>query len=267
MKILVTNDDGISSPGLWAAVEALRPLGELFVVAPDREQSGVGASLTLHMPIRASQIAPLVSGHCDGVHAFSVEGTPGDCCVLALEHLVGEVDLVVSGINKGSNLASDVILSGTVGATLHSYLRGYPSIAISVAALKNTRFDVASPLLAVLANELEQAGLDWPFLINVNVPNDPPDAIAGIEITRLGRKSWTETVREEEDSRRKYYWISRNRAIGEEEPVGTDVCSVENHKISITPLDFDLTRSDQIHTLSMVLKDVYDRLLRKQDEL
>lgn len=263
MKILVTNDDGISSPGLWAAVEALSPLGELFVVAPDREQSGVGASLTLHMPVRAEKITPPVSG--DGVQAFSVEGTPGDCCVLALEHLVGEVDLVVSGINKGSNLASDVILSGTVGATLHSYLRGYPSIAISVAALKNTRFDVASPLLAVLANELDQSGLDEPFLINVNVPNDPLDAIAGIEITRLGRKSWTETVREGEDSRRKYYWISRNRATGEEETAGTDVWSVQNHNISITPLDFDLTRSDQIHTLSMAVKNVFGRVLGRQD--
>ena len=256
MKILVTNDDGINCRGLWAGVEALRSLGEVYVVAPDREQSGVGSSLTLHVPIRATQVPPQVTGDPDGVHAYSVEGTPGDSCILALENLVGKVDLVVSGINQGSNLASDVLLSGTVGAALHGYLRGYPSIAVSVAAIKDTRFDVASRLMTALVRGLWQAELAHPFFINVNVPNEPPEAIKGIEITRLGRRSYSETVREGEDSRRKYYWINRNRASLEEEPQGTDVWALRHQMISITPLALDLTGSDQVPVLQTALEEL-----------
>ena len=131
MKVLITNDDGIRSPGLWAAVEALKDAGEIFVVAPDREQSGVGASLTLHAPIRASEVPPAVKGGMNDIRAYSVEGTPADCCVLALEKLAGPVDLLVSGINQGSNLGEDILISGTIGAALQGYVRGYPSIAIS----------------------------------------------------------------------------------------------------------------------------------------
>jgi len=110
MKVLATNDDGVNSPGLWAVVEALRDMAEVVVVAPDRDQSGVGPSLTLRSPVRATEVAPAV----DGVTTYSVEGTPADSVVVALEKLVGTVDLVVSGINMGANLGSDVLLSGTV---------------------------------------------------------------------------------------------------------------------------------------------------------
>ena len=244
MKILVTNDDGINSPGLWAAVEAVRPYGEVFVAAPDREQSGTGPSLTLHVPIRATEVAsqvdPEQSDDKKGVRAFAVEGTPGDSCVLALEKLVGAVDLVVSGINMGSNLASDIFVSGTVGAALHGYMRGFASIAVSVAAVKNTRFDVAAVVLGALVGRLEERQVVGPFLLNVNVPNDPMDSIRDIQLCRLAGKSYSENVREGDDGRRKYYWITRNKPMHRDEGEDTDVWALRHNRVSITPLDFNL---------------------------
>ena len=253
MKILVTNDDGINCAGLWAAVEALRPHGEIYVVAPDREQSGVGPSLTLHVPVRATEVKPQVEGDADGIHAFAVEGTPGDSCVLALEKLAGQVDLVVSGINMGSNLASDILVSGTVGAALHSYLRGFPSIAISVAAVKNTRFDVAASLLAALVQRLQERSVAGPFLLNVNVPNEPLESIKDIQVSRLAGKGYSETVKEGDDGRRKYYWIARNRPANRDEGEDTDVWALRHNRISITPLDFNL-QSGQVSVFQDALQ-------------
>ena len=247
MKILVTNDDGINSPGLWAAVEAVRPYGEVFVAAPDREQSGVGPSLTLHVPIRATEVDPQVttspSDGANGVRAFAVEGTPGDCSVLALEKLVGSVDLVVSGINMGSNLASDIFVSGTVGAALHGYMRGFAAIAVSVAAVKNTRFDVAATILGLLVGRLQEREVGGPFLLNVNVPNDPMESIKDIQVCRLAGKSYSENVRDGDDGRRKYYWITRNKPMHQDEGEDTDVWAIRNKRVSITPLDFNLQSS------------------------
>ena len=248
MKILVTNDDGINSPGLWAAVEVLRPHGEIYVVAPDRDQSGTGPSLTLHVPIRASEVAPQVAplaapngdSQANGVRAFAVEGTPGDSCVLALEKLAGSVDLVVSGINMGSNLASDIFVSGTVGAALHGYMRGFPAIAMSVAAIKNTRFDVAATILGALVQRLQERSVTGPFLLNVNVPNDPMESIKDIQVCRLAGQSYSESVREGDDGRRKHYWISRNKPAHKDEGEDTDVWALRNNRVSITPLDFNL---------------------------
>ena len=137
MKILVVNDDGITAPGIWAAARALRQIGEVVVVASDRQQSGVGASLTLHAPVKAGEwsVDPEFKGDGNGLYpvsAFSVEGTPGDSCILALETLVKDVDLVVSGINAGSNVGWDVMVSGTVGGAVQGFIRGINTIAISV---------------------------------------------------------------------------------------------------------------------------------------
>ena len=260
MKILVTNDDGINSPGLWAAVEALRSYGEIYVVAPDRDQSGVGPSLTLHVPVRATEVKPQVQGDVNDIHAFAVEGTPGDSCVLALEKLAGPVDLVVSGINMGSNLASDILVSGTVGAALHSYLRGLSSIAVSVAAVKDTRFDVAASLLAALVQRLQERSVAGPFLLNVNVPNDPLENIKDIQLTRLAGKSYSESVKEGDDGRRKYYWISRNRPAHQDEGEDTDVWALRHNCISITPLDFNL-QSGQVS----VFQDALQGLMHQFD--
>ncbi|MCH9017931.1 MAG: 5'/3'-nucleotidase SurE [Chloroflexi bacterium] len=178
MKILVINDDGITSPGIWAAVRALRQVGEVVVVAPDRQQSGVGASLTLHAPVKAGEwtvgqeFQPGSENEGGGLYpvsAFSVEGTPGDSCILALENLVKDVDLVVSGINAGSNVGWDVMVSGTVGGAFQGFVRGINTIAISVAAVTNTKYDIAEKILKPLAEKFKDYTGDTLFL-NVNIP-------------------------------------------------------------------------------------------------
>ena len=267
MKILVTNDDGIHSPGLWAAVEALATAGQVFAVAPDREQSGVGASLTLHSPVRASRLSSTYLGGLPGVEVYAVEGTPGDSCVLALENLVGPVDLVVSGINRGSNLGEDVLISGTVGAALQGYIRGYPSIAISVAAVKDTRYDVATALLRLLGEKLA-AGATLPScLINVNVPNEPLERVRGVRITRMGTRSYIETVTEGDDGRRKYYWITRaQRAVGEQ-PEDTDISAVLHGSISVTPIHTRLTDTSHMPELEGLFGELSVRLCGRDGPL
>ena len=159
MKILVINDDGIKSAGLWAAVRAVRRVGEVVVVAPAKEQSGVGASLTLHSPVKVNPWTPddefqESDGDRHPVTAYTAEGTPGDCCILALETLTTGVDLVVSGINSGSNLGWDVMVSGTVGGAVQGYNRGHSTIAISVGSVTSPRYEVAGRLLEGLARRL-----------------------------------------------------------------------------------------------------------------
>ena len=265
MKVLITNDDGIRSPGLWAAVEALKDAGEIFVVAPDREQSGVGASLTLHAPIRASEVPPAVKGGMNDIRAYSVEGTPADCCVLALEKLAGPVDLLVSGINQGSNLGEDILISGTIGAALQGYVRGYPSIAISVAAIKDTRYDVAAAFLKLLSNRLAQ-GISLPAsLINVNIPNEPRDMLEGVEITRLGRRSYSESVTEGNDGRRRYYWVSRDVTAGQDQSQDTDISALKRNRISITPIHTELTDVRQIPIVEGIFEGYSHDLLGRTD--
>ncbi len=237
MKILVTNDDGIDSPGLWALAESLRPVGDVVVVAPDREQSGVGSSVTLHHPVR---VAPAAAPH-DGIEAYAIEGTPGDCVILATETLVkGPIDLLVSGINGGANLGNDVFVSGTVGAAFHGYFRGIRSIALSVTALNDLHFDVAARLAFLLASQVKDGALPKRLLMNVNVPNKPLDQLKGVQATRLANGSYTEVVTEGKDPRRTYYWINRTRPAWTLE-AGTDIWAVKNDYISITPLDNDVT--------------------------
>lgn len=253
MRILLTNDDGINAPGLWRAAQALIPLSEVFICAPDRERSGSGSSISLQAPI----IANTALGFPEEIRAFSVQGTPADCVILALERLsTGKFDLLVSGINAGANLGDDIFVSGTVGAALQGHFRGIPSIAISVTALDNVNFDSAVQLLSRLIDgdsEIfqnkramnpvkEEAPLisGKPLLLNINVPSLPIENIKGITITHLGSRSYADDVQEGKVGRWKWYWISRTKP--QPEPTqGTDISAIRNHKISITPLSSDLT--------------------------
>ena len=244
VKVLISNDDGIHSPGLWQVARALAPLAQVFVCAPDREQSGVGTCLTLHAPIRANQVTPQV----EGVTAYSVEGTPGDSVILALEHLVGPVDLVISGINSGSNMGEDVLVSGTVGAALQGYVRGYNAIAISVTALSPHHYGPATGLLRSLATRLTSDSLPKPLFLNINLPDQPADRLAGVEITRMGQRSYTEVVKEGEDGKRKWYWIARSKPVLHEEE-GSDVSAVARQCVSITPLHTVLTADEALPAL------------------
>ena len=262
---MITNDDGIRSPGLWAAVDALREAGEIFVVAPDREQSGTGACLTLHAPVRVTEVDAALTDSVNGVKTYSVEGTPADSCILGLERLVGPVDLLVSGINQGSNVGEDVLVSGTVGAALQGYVRGYPSVAISVAAVKDPRFDVAAAFLKILGQRVAAGETLPPSLINVNIPNEPRQVIEGIQITCLGRRSYGESVTEGGDGRRKYYWISRDRPVNQDPPEETDIWALRHNRISITPIHTRLTDLGQLPAMESTFRGYSHELLGGRD--
>ena len=240
MRILVTNDDGFLARGLWVLAKSLCEVGEVYIVAPDREQSAVGSSVTLHHPLRVKSIrSPLAK-----VKSYLVEGTPADCVILALGHLLKDgIDMLFSGINEGSNLGDDVFLSGTVGAAYQGYLKGIPSVAISVGAYKDVHLDVAARLAPVLAKLILH--LPKENFLNVNLPNLPLEKIKGIEVTRLGRRSYTDVIEPGHDGKRDYYWIVRRTPEWNPEE-GTDICAFTNDKISITPLYNDLTNQSML---------------------
>jgi len=235
LKILVTNDDGINTSGLWILAEELQKIADVIVIAPDREQSATGAAMTLHRPLRFTEVKTRVQG----VKAYSVEGTPSDSVILALG-ILGEIGIVFSGINEGANVGSDVLLSGTVGAALQGYFRGLPSIALSVATGKDMHFEVAAKMASFLASKIISGFPSTGLLLNINVPNLPMGEIKGVEITKLANGSYNDHIEEGYDGKRKYYWIVRGEPrwdISE----GTDIWAVEEGKVSVTPLQGELS--------------------------
>lgn len=230
-RILVTNDDGIYSEGIKLLARALSEVGEVFVVAPDREQSATSHSLTLHRPLRLRKIEETW---------WAVDGSPTDCVNLGILHLFKDdpPDIVASGINFGSNLGDDVTYSGTVSATFESSLLGIPSVAFSQAVGEHFSFEPGARFAQRMVRELcEQGELARDLLLNVNFPFGD---FHGVEITRLGRRVYQQTIVERLDPRgRKYYWIAGTPEWKEEE--GTDFAAIEAGKVSITPLHLDLT--------------------------
>jgi 5'-nucleotidase len=231
--ILVSNDDGIGSAGLRALAETLRELGEVVVVAPDRERSAAGHSLTLSRPLRVSRFD-------EGW--YSVDGTPTDCITLAvMELLPRRPALVAAGINHGSNLGDDVTYSGTVSSAIEATLQGIPAFAVSAAGNGNFDFRAAALFAQRLGAEILRRGLPKDTFLNVNVPNVPPEEIRGVAVTRQGRRIYSETVVRNTDPRGKiYYWIGGTdptwQRLGE-----TDYEAVTDGWISLTPLHLDLT--------------------------
>lgn len=240
-SILVTNDDGIHSEGLRALAEALAPVGEVTVVAPDRERSAAGHALTLHRPLRASEVAP---------RWYRVDGTPTDCVTLAVMGMLkGRPRLVVAGINLGSNLGDDVTYSGTVSAAMEGTLLGIPAFAISQAGGGRFDFAAAAGFARRLAALLLEEGLPPDTLLNVNVPAVPPEGIRGVALTRQGRRAYRESIVEKLDPRGKtYYWIGGSEP--EWERLGdSDYDAVMAGKISLTPLRLDLTHYEALRSL------------------
>ena len=254
LQILVTNDDGVHAEGLWALVKELKDIGKVTVVAPDRDQSGIGTAITMRQPLRLTEIKSPVRG----VKAYSVEGTPGDSVILALRFAVKDtIDLVVSGINEGPNLGNDVFISGTIGGALQGYFYGIPAIAVSVAAFEKLRFDVAARLARLLAAGFQQGMLPRKLLLNVNLPNLPKEKIGGIEITSLGERSYTDKIGQGHDGKREYYWLVRG--VPEWSVVsGTDIWAMEQDKISITPFHGNLDGSNP-----QFFRDIATELLSK----
>ena len=238
MRILVTNDDGIFAPGLWALARELKNIAEVVVVAPDREQSACGTAVTLRQPLRTQRVKPLVPE----IEAYAVEGTPADSVILALGKLVKDkIDLVVSGINQGPNLGNDVLISGTVGAALQGYLRGFPALAVSVAAVDSICLNNAARVAALLAEKIIAKSLPPDIFLNVNLPSLSLGKIEGAKITRLASKSHIDTVEEGFDGKREYYWLVRQQ-LNTNTDKNTDIWAIEQGNISITPLHTELLR-------------------------
>jgi 5'-nucleotidase len=233
MRTLITNDDGIHSEGLWLLAKELKTIGDVVAVAPDREQSAIGTAITHNQPLRVQKISPMIPG----IETYGVQGTPGDCVILAVEKLVkGEVDVVVSGINHGSNLGTDVFISGTVGAALQGYLRGLPSIAVSLPGTDTIRMTNTAKMACSLVNQIISGRLSGPILLNLNLPDRRPDEIKGVRITRLATESHDNGVNEGHDGRRAYYWLARKRKPDRIHSEETDIWAVDNGYVSLTPL-------------------------------
>jgi 5'-nucleotidase len=237
--ILVTNDDGIRSEGLTSLAASLEPLGEVYVVAPDRERSAASHSLTLHRPLRMDKV---------GEREHTIDGTPTDCIILALGGVLPrKPDLVVSGINRGANLGEDTIYSGTVSAAMEATLLNIPSIAVSLVLGKNMDFSAAAAFSAKLAGRVLSEGLPPDTLLNVNVPNS--SEVCGQRITRLGKRAYGDVVIKKVDPRGKnYYWIGGDLEKWEGSD-DSDFQTIEDGLVSITPLHLDMTNYSSIEKL------------------
>jgi len=246
VRILVSNDDGYFAPGIEALAQALRPLGDVTVVAPERDRSGASNSLTLDRPLSVRR-AP------NGF--FFVNGTPTDCVHLAVTGLLDFLpDMVVSGINLGANMGDDTIYSGTVAAATEGFLLGIPSIAVSLTDKAGRHFETAAGIAVRMVERLARAPAPEPVLLNVNVPDVAPDAIKGIDVTRLGKRHKAEPVIKAETPRGDIgYWIG---AAGDAQDAGpgTDFHAVANGRVSVTPLQIDLTRHSQLEWARAWLK-------------
>ena len=238
MKILVSNDDGYFAPGITLLAEALARLGEVTVVAPERDRSGASNSLTLDRPLVVRRAA---NGY------YSVNGTPTDCVHIAVTGLLDFTpDVIVSGVNLGANMGDDTIYSGTVAAAVEGYLLGIPSIAVSLTSKAGEHFASAIGVALELVERLSRAPFGEPLLLNVNVPDVAPERLRGIEVTRLGKRHKAEpviklTTPRGEDA----YWIGPAGAAADAGP-GTDFHAVDNCRVSVTPLRMDLTHSAQL---------------------
>jgi len=238
MRILISNDDGYQAPGIRALAEALAELGEITVVAPDRDRSGASNSLTLDYPIRATSMP-------DGF--IRIDGTPTDCVHLAITGLLDEEpDIVVSGVNAGANMGDDVLYSGTVAAAMEGRFLGLPAIAVSMAGHAPKNFATGARVARELVLRLCRDPLPADTILNVNVPDLPYDELAGFEATRLGHRHKSEPVVKQEDPRRRpIYWVGPAGAEQDAGP-GTDFHAVRRHFVSVTPIQVDLTRYDAL---------------------
>lgn len=237
MRILITNDDGIQAPGLVALRAALLGLGEVIAIAPDRPRSACGHSVTLHKPLRLTEVELP-----NGGTGYASNGTPSDCVALGVsEHMGGPPDLVVAGINAGPNLGWDLTYSGTVAAAMEGAICGLPSIAISIASYTSTDFSTAASFAAYLSANVMKHGIPHDTFLNVNVPAIPTDEIDGVAITHQGRLMYENRIEKRVDPRGgDYYWFSGDRIDHRGQP-GSDIEAVARNRISVTPIHLDLT--------------------------
>lgn len=249
MKLLISNDDGIYAPGIRALADALARSGhEVSVVCPDRERSATGHGLTMHQPIRAERVESVFD---PSVKAWACSGTPADCVKLALWALLdAPPDLVLSGINQGQNLGTDVLYSGTVSAAMEGAIEGIPSIALSLATYLSKDFQPAARFAVSFVDFLKANPLPAPMLLNINIPPVPASEFAGVALTRQGVRRYVDVFEKRIDPRGKtYYWLAGEALEDVEQTLDphlsvtlpTDVEAIRKNYITLTPLHYTLT--------------------------
>ncbi len=246
MRILLSNDDGYFAPGLACLAETLSEVAEIIVVAPERDRSGSSNSLTLDRPL---------SLHKSHNGFYYVNGTPTDCVHLAVTGMLDVLpDMVISGVNNGANMGDDTVYSGTVAAATEGYLLGVPSLAISLEGASKGNFLTAARVAADMVERLKQNDLNYPMLLNINVPDVDYVQLQGIEVTRLGRRHKAEPVIKSLSPRGEtVFWVGAAGAA-QDAGEGTDFYAVQHNRVSVTPLQIDLTRYDQMDIVAEWLK-------------
>ena len=250
MNILVTNDDGIDYPGIYALVKALKNIGNVYVVAPNSQQSAVGHALTVSNPLRANKF------YRDGeLFGYAVNGTPSDCVKLAICSLLDvKPDILVSGINHGQNTSINIIYSGTVSAATEGMLLGIPSIAVSLAAFNyNADCGPAAEIARKLVSDLYGKTLPKGTLLNVNIPALPTEKIKGMKVTSLSQSYWEDNYEHRVDPLgHDYYWFN-GKYVVPDSLMDTDDLAIKSGYVSITPIRFNFTHTDYIEELKKVL--------------
>jgi 5'-nucleotidase len=242
--ILVTNDDGITAPGISALVEVMKTLGDVVVVAPDKPQSGMGHAITINSTLRINKV------NVYGVkEEYSCSGTPVDCVKIAINKILKQKpDLVVSGINHGSNMSINVIYSGTMSAAVEGAIEGVPAIGFS---LLNESIDAdfltSKKFVKMIAKQVLENGLPKGVCLNVNIPKVKSDEIKGIKVCRQAKANWVEELDERKDpSGKSYFWLTGRFENYDKGKKDTDVWALENQYVSIVPTQFDMTAHDSI---------------------
>jgi 5'-nucleotidase len=255
MRILCTNDDGIHAPGLKIVEQIARSLSEdVWIVAPELDQSGVSHSLSLNDPLRLREVGP---------RHFAVRGTPTDCVIMGARHILGETkpDVVLSGVNRGRNVAEDVVYSGTIAGALEGTILGLPSFALSQEFSVETRerplWETALQFGPPIIRKVIQAGIPKDTVINVNFPACPPEQVAGIRVTRQGKRNLGFLrIDERRDGRgNPYFWVGFERAASKDTPAaGSDLAALAARYVSVTPLRLDRTDEAFSEELTDLLK-------------
>jgi len=246
MRILISNDDGVQADGIRVLAEVLSEVAEVVVVAPDRQRSAAGHGITLHKPLYVEE---MTIGN--GIRAYGVSGTPADCVKFGVNQILRDEhpDLVVSGINAGSNLGSDVMYSGTVSAAIEGAIQGIPSIAVSQLGVKDFDYTAAAKFTAQLAREVLKNGLMPETVLNVNVPQVAASEIRGVQVTTLGTRRYHNEFEERINPRGvSYYWLAGGLKDIEAEPE-SDIKAVRDGYISVSPVHFDFTNRQLMETL------------------
>ena len=252
--ILVTNDDGVTAPGLFALVEALRDVGEVSVLAPERNWSASGHVKTLHRPLRVREVKLQ-----DGSLALASDGAPSDCVALAVLGLVSDVDLVVSGINPNANVGHDVTYSGTVTAAMEAVIWGLPGLAVSMESPENhlgaVDYAPAAQIAKKVAELMLNSQMPEDIVLNLNVPGLPSSEIKGMQVTRQGLRVYHDELLIRSDPRGvPYYWIGGDPPTGIPDQ-GTDIGALKAGFASLTPLNLDLTAANTLQALERIFAD------------